>query len=167
MSLASIKPYLVNCFLLTIPVLIWDTLLTDKLPGAYQPDVFWHNLPAWLSYGENSSRTLVFLLTLLMPIRMVSGIQKRGLFVYVAGLLVYFASWLPLIYYPTSSWSHSLWGFMAPAYTPLIWLIGIGLIGQSFYRNIPFHRWYFLSIAFVFVVFHTIHTYLIYNRLHG
>jgi hypothetical protein len=166
MTIASIRPYWANCFLLTIPVLIWDLLLTDKLPEAYQPEVFWHDIPSWITYGESISRTIVFVLTLLMPIRMASSLPKRSLFLYLAGLLIYFASWLPLIYFPASSWSNSLPGFMASAYTPVLWLTGIGLMGNSFYFNVSFHRWYFLSIALLFSLFHIVHTHLIYSRVH-
>ena len=50
---------------------------------------------------------------------------------YALGVLVYFASWLPLIYASDAAWSKSAAGLLAPAYTPLICLTGIALIGGS------------------------------------
>ena len=47
------------------------------------------------------------------------------------GNLVYFASWLPLIYRPEAAWSRSAAGPLAPAYTPQIWLADIALAGAS------------------------------------
>ena len=162
----NIKKYLLNCFLLTLPIMAWNMLLTNRLPEAFQPDIFWKDIPAFLTWGENISRALVFMFTLLMPLRMVTPRQKGGLFLYIAGTLIYFASWLVLIYLPDSAWSNSIFGFMAPAYTPLFWLLGIGLIGDSFYFNWPYRRWYFMLVSIVFLSFHNYHTMLVYFRLH-
>ena len=167
MNITSIRPYWANCFLLTLPVLIWNLILTTKLPPAYQPNVFGHSIPPWITYGETTFRSIVFLLALLMPLGLATDTQKKGLFLYTIGLLAYFASWVPLIYFPASSWSQSWPGFMAPAYTPFVWLTGIGFIGHSFSINLRFHRWYFLLMALLFILFHTLHTYLIYSRVHG
>lgn len=162
----NIKKYLLNCFLLTLPIMAWNMLLTNRLPEAFQPDIFWKDIPAFLTWGENISRALVFMFTLLMPLRIVTHVQKSGLILYVAGTIIYFASWLVLIYLPDSAWSNSILGFMAPAYTPLLWLLGIGLIGDSFYFNWPYRRWYFMLISIVFLSFHNYHTMLVYFRTH-
>jgi hypothetical protein len=55
---------------------------------------------------------------------------------------------------------------MAPAYTPLLWLTGIGLIGNSFYFNLPFRRWFFILISIQFLIFHNWHTLTIFLRRH-
>lgn len=44
---------------------------------------------------------------------------------YALGVLVYSASWLPLIYASDAAWSNGAAGLLAPAYTLLIWLTGI------------------------------------------
>jgi hypothetical protein len=162
----SAQNYFWNCFLLMLPILAWNLALTNQLPNAFRAEVFWNDIPICLTYGENSARTLVFALTLLMPLRFSGQTQKPGLYLYLAGLLIYFASWMALIYFPDSSWSTSLPGFMAPAYTPFCWLAGIGLIGHSFYFNLPFSRWFFLFIALLFLTFHCIHTATIYYRIY-
>lgn len=146
--------------------MVWNIVLTKKLPENFQPEIFWKDIPAFLTYGENISRVLVFTLTLLIPLSVSTTTSKEGLLLYVGGTLLYVASWLVLIYFPDLKWSNSAWGFMAPAYTPLLWLTGIGLIGNSFYFNLPFRRWIFISASFIFLAFHNFHAFIIYVRTH-
>jgi hypothetical protein len=166
MKFKNIQKYVFTCFLLTIPILLWDYMFTDKLPKAFQPDFFWKDIPSFIINIENISRLIMFVLISFMPIKIVAPIQKKGLVLYVIGTLLYFASWLMLMYFPNSAWSKSELGLLAPAYTPLFWLIGIGLIGNSFYFNIPFKRWWYFLITLIFLIFHNWHTYLIYFRTH-
>jgi hypothetical protein len=157
------KKYLLNCFLLTLPIMLWNIFLTDKLPAVYQPDIFWHNIPPWVTYGENISRGLVFLITFLMPLPTRKLYQKTGFWIYLIGLALYFTSWILLIEYPDSQWSNNFSGFAAPAYTPLIWLTGIALIGNSFYFKISYRSWYFILVSIVFVGFHCWHVWLVWR----
>ena len=165
-TVETIKTYLLNCFLLLLPIMIWNIVFMDKLPHEYQPEIFWKDIPVWLKYAENISRTLIFILALLMPLSISTLTQKRGVILYLGGTLLYFVSWLVLIYLPDSNWSNNIFGFMSPAYTPLLWLTGIGLIGSSFYFNLPYRRWFFISTAIIFLVFHNFHTMTIYFRTH-
>ena len=162
----SLKSYLLNCFVLTMPVLIWNIALSQKLPQSFQPETFWHQIPSLLTYGENVSRLLVFILAALMPITYSWKHQIQGWGIYLAGIALYFSSWLMLIFLPTSLWSQSLVGFMAPAYTPFIWLMGIASIGDSYYFNLPFKKWFFVAASLFFLIFHNEHTYLIFVRTH-
>jgi hypothetical protein len=159
--LHSVPKYLLNCFLLMIPVLIWNVLLLKKLPSQFQSEVFWKNIPWAIAYGENFSRTIVMMLPLLMPLSVETVIQKTGLLLYGIGLLLYFTSWTALIFYPTSSWSLSVFGYVAPALTPLIWLIGIGMIGARLYFNVKYQRWYYFAASLFFVTNHCAHAALI------
>jgi hypothetical protein len=52
-------------------------------------------------------------------------------------MIIYFASWLLLIVRPDAAWSRSAAGLLAPAYTPLIWLAGIALVGGSWPYELP------------------------------
>ena len=165
MKVGAIKKYLLNCFLLTIPIIVWNIVFTSKLPQAYQPEIFWKDIPNWLKYAENISRILVFILIFLMPLSISTLTQKRGLILYLVGTILYFASWLVLIYFPDSKWSSNIFGFMAPAYTPLLWLTGIGFIGNSFYFNLPYKRWFFILAAIIFLIFHNFHAMTIYFRI--
>ena len=67
------------------------------------------------------------------------------------GLVIYYASWLPLIYLPETAWSTTAAGLLAPAYTPLIWLAGIALVGGS---------WLYGALSLLFVVVHVYHNVL-------
>jgi predicted neutral ceramidase superfamily lipid hydrolase len=156
--------YILNCFLLSIPILVWDWAFTSKLPIFYQADIFGDNIPPLIVWGENIFRTLVFLLMFLMPLAVLTTKQKLGLLIYISGLILYITSWLLLIYSPNSFWSTSMIGFMAPAYTPLIWLVGIGMIGDSFYFKVQYKTWFFLLSSILFLVFHNWHTYIVYLR---
>jgi hypothetical protein len=146
--------------------MVWNIVMKPKIPENFQPAVFWKDIPAFLTYGENISRAVVFMLTLLMPLSIATKTQKRGLSVYAGGTLLYFFSWVVLIAFPNSEWSNSIIGFTAPAFTPLVWLIGIGMIGNSFYFNLPFRRWFFILTSIIFLVFHNFHTITIYYRTH-
>ncbi|RMA58756.1 hypothetical protein [Ulvibacter antarcticus] len=154
--------YLFNCFLLTIPILIWNILLTDQLPKTTKPEIVLQNISPFVIYGENIVRVIVFAMMVFMPIQISKTIQKQGLQLFIFGTILYFASWLVLIYYPDSLWSKSALGVLSPAYTPVLWLIGIGLIGDSFYFNWSYKRWVFISLSIIFLIFHNIHTYQIY-----
>ncbi len=158
--------YLFNCFLLTIPILVWNILLANKLPKSSVLETLLNNIPSFLLYGENISRTIMFILIFLMPLRISTTAQKKGVALFVAGTLVYFASWLILIYFPNSSWSNSVPGLLAPSYTPLLWLTGIGLIGDALFFKIPYKRWIYFVVVILFLIFHNWHTYLIYFTPH-
>ena len=144
----------------------WNIGLISKLPEAFQQETVGQNSSFFVTSGETISRIIVFALTLLMPLRISTGTQKRGLFWYLGGLALYFISWLALIYFPESEWSVGLAGFSAPAYTPFLWLMGIGMIGDSFYFNLPYNRFYFMGASIVFLLFHNINTIMIYYRTH-
>lgn len=160
----KIKKYLLNCFLLLIPILLWNILLMDVLPQGYQAEIFWKNIPEIVTYSESILRIIVFALPAFMVLSLQSNTQKIGLVLYVLGLLVYFASWLIIIIEPTIDWSQSLVGFMAPAYTTLIWFIGIGLIGQKSFLKVPHLTWIYMTSSILFVIVHTTHTYIVYQN---
>jgi hypothetical protein len=162
-----IRRYLVSCFLLLLPILIWNLLLAAALPPAFQSAEFWRAIPRWVSVPENVLRSLVFLLPLLMPLELASGPQRRRLAMFAAGTAVYFASWVALIAWPDSAWSTSAAGFLAPAYTPALWLCALGLLADHWsIAALPFRRWMYLAAATAFLVFHNLHTAIVYARNH-
>jgi len=166
MKTDTFRHYFMNCFLLILPILGWNIGLTTRLPKAFQQEMFWRDISPFLTYGENGSRSIVLVLTLLMPLTISTRMQKTGLFLYLGGIALYFISWFVLIYFPDSEWSNSLVGFMAPACTPFFWLMGIGLIGNSFYFNLPYKRLYFIVTSVIFLLFHNVHTVKIYYETH-
>ena len=135
-----------NCFWLLIPFLVWNIVFYNSLAHP----AFWHDLdPAhWISILENILRAGIFGIPLFLPLRWKTGENRIGIALYLAGALIYFASWLPLILAPYSAWSSSLVGFTSTAWTTLIWLAGISLIGES-------KLYLFLSVIFTAV--HTLH----------
>ncbi len=158
-----ITRFSLNGFLPLIPILIWNSIFFSKLPAPYQEPLFSHNIPGIITYGETIFRILIFTLPLLFTISMEIPLQKKGWIIFIIGLTLYCISWLLLIYMPDFSWSKSLVGFTAPAYTPLIWLIGLGLIVDKgyFFKYSKFH---YLLPALFFTFFHVYHAIYVYSR---
>jgi len=157
--------YFWNGFLLLIPILWWNWLLADYLPPTYQPATFENAIPPIVVYGENILRFIVLALPVFMKLSIQKKIAKTGLLCYLLGISIYFASWIVLMLFPESSWSTSALGFMAPAYTPIIWLVGIGLIGHHTFIKIPYFPQLYISLSVLFVLFHTLHAYIVFIRL--
>lgn len=156
--------YLINCSLLLIPIFLWNIFLFDLLPVGYSGEVFDHDIPNIIRYGENGLRVIIFGLPLIMILSLRNRIEKNGLILYLFGILVYFASWLALIIYPESNWSHSFLGFMSPAFTPLLWLMGIGIIGNRSFIKIRQLSLIYILFAILFVCLHSAHAYIVFQR---
>lgn len=153
----KLTSYLSNCFLLLVPIFLWNIFLVDSLPPKYSPALFDKGIPSFVSISENVLRGVVFVLPVLMKFELISKRQKVGFALYVIGTLIYFSSWLMLILAPDSSWSESIYGFMAPAYTTLFWLFGIGLIGSKSFLKLRSISIVYLVSAVAFVIVHTTH----------
>ena len=142
----KIELRLLNCFLLIVPLLAWNLVLAPRLNDPrLSSDA---HSPNWLLLAENLTRSLVFVFPLLLPLQAKDGWNKAGLIVYVLGTLIYFASWLPLIFYPTSAWSSSTAGLLAPRLTPFFSFLGVAMLGES---------WPYGLVAAAFILFHTWH----------
>ncbi len=159
-----IRWYATSCGLLLIPALIWNAAMTDQLPPAYAMSEFWRDIPASLGVVENLCRTLVVGLPFFMPLDLATAGQRRGVVIFALGTVAYFASWLVLIAAPSSSWSTSAFGFMAPAYTPALWLLGLGLVGRRMFWGHRYRPWMYFLISGCFLVAHIWHTALVYGR---
>ena len=158
--------YLQNCFPLLLPVIFWNILLVDQLPVYYQSSFFWDDIPNYISWPENILRIILFSMPMLMILEMKDKSQKMGLQLFIYGLGIYFLSWIMQMKFPTSFWSLSILGFTAPAYTSIFFIIPIGLIGKNnFFRIKYLQKTYFL-IGLIFVLFHTWHAVLVYQRIY-
>jgi hypothetical protein len=165
MGIPSALDCLCNCFWLLVPILVFNLVFARQLPPAYQADVFESAIPLGITIPENVFRAMVMLLPLVMRPRASTQSQKLGLGLYLAGVLVYFASWGVLIVAPRSAWSISALGFMAPAYTPILWLVGIGLIGDVLvFPRAFFGPWMYWALSALFLLFHNLHTAIVYSR---
>jgi hypothetical protein len=135
-----------NCFLLIVPLLAWNLVLGPRIT---EPRVTSDaNSPGWLLAAENVTRVLVFALPLLFPLQLKDAQGKAGLIVYIVGTLLYFASWLPLLWSPGSVWSNNSVGLLAPRLTPFLSFLGIAIIGGS---------WLYGSISAAFITLHLLH----------
>ena len=165
MQASRLPGYLANCFWLMLPPLAISGVLGGLLPPVFQPETFWQDIPAWIAWPETLFRILLTGLPLLLPLAITTPRRRWGLAIYGLGILAYGLAWWPLIVAPDSGWSTSLIGFAAPAYTPLIWLAGIGLVGM---RAAPVATrwigWCYAASAAIFLVCHNLHTLLIYAR---
>jgi hypothetical protein len=143
--------------------LIWNIAFVDLLPPIFQRDLFDKDVPAFIIWGENIFRLILFASPAFMPLTIFYRYQKYGLALYVIGTFLYFLSWRPLILYPDGAWSTSLAGFLAPAITPLIFLVGIGLIGYRLFFNVKYKQSIYIVISVLFVIFHVWHVFLTYQ----
>ena len=160
----KIKNYLANCFLLLIPLILWNIALIDYLPKKYGIDVFNKNIPVIIKYSENGIRFILFTLPVFMILSLKTNLQKIGFSMYILGIILYFSSWLLVIINPDSSWSQSLIGFMAPAYTTILFFVGIGLIGNKAFFKFPHLSLVYISLSILFVIVHSLHTYIVFMR---
>lgn len=153
-----------NCYILLLPILIWNILFINKLPLSYQPSEFNRDMPIFVLIGENIFRSIIFILPLALKFDWKPLREGVGLLVYGAGSILYYLSWIALIYMPDSSWSLNIMGFSAPAYTPIIWLFGISLAAKEYYFNISYSKWHLLVPSLFFSGFHISHAVIVYNR---
>ena len=160
------KSYLRNCGLLLQPIFAWNAVFAGYLPWPWSSAETWHDIPTALAYAENAFRLFIFVLPFFMPLELTAVMQQRGLIVYGVGAGLYGASWLAILLAPDSGWSASALGFLAPAYTPLVWLAGLALLGQRLYWGRFYRWWMYLVPAGVFLVAHVGHAVVVYARYH-
>lgn len=159
-----LRYYIQSCGLLLLPILLWNFLFIGYLPPALATDEFSRDIPSFVVLGENTLRTATVLLPFMMPLRLTTAVQKRYLILFLTGLCLYFLSWLVLMAFPHSLWSTSWVGVLAPAYTPSIWLVAIGLLGEKLYWPLSYRRWIYFVFVSGFVVFHLTHAYIVFAR---
>jgi len=129
-----------------MPLLIWNLIYGPKITDPrITSDA---HSSSWLLTAENITRIAVFILPLLIPLQLKEPLSKTGLLIYILGVLIYFVSWLPLLFAPGSAWSNSTPGLLAPRLTPFLCFLGIALIG---------HSWTYGLLAGVFIVIHIWH----------
>ena len=162
MNVWPIRQFVFSCGLLLLPTLAWNVALTRFLPPAITSPESWNDIPPALASTESSLRFLVFALPFFMPLSVSSTLQRKGLVIFIVGTLVYFASWLALIAAPNSQWANSPIGFLAPAYTPMIWLAGLAVLGRRVFF-VTFYRWWmYLALSAIFIAAHVSHAVVVY-----
>ena len=88
--------------------------------------------------------------------------QRRGLILYLAGVVSYFVAYGVQNFAPESGWSTSMIGFTASAYTNLIWMTGLGLLGDRFQFSTSwrYRPAFYIVPATIFIILHTRHSIL-------
>lgn len=161
------RRYVLTCGLLLVPILVWNVTLAGRLPPAIADPEIWGAIPRPLAWAENAVRIVVFAMPFLMPLQVSSRRQQRGLALFVVGTVVYFASWIALIAWPQSAWANSEAGFLAPAYTPVLWLAGVALLGQEFSWGGRYRSWMYAVPSVLFLAVHLTHAALVYAHNYG
>ena len=145
-SFGLLRRYAGSCGLLLLPAIAWNVAFTSTLMPASDMAEFWRDIPAPLVFIENSLRAVVFALPFAMPLHTATQRERRALAIFVLGTLVYFASWVAVMYWPQSAWSGSVLGALAPAYTPILWLPALAVLGQRLFWG-QFYRWWMYLLA--------------------
>ncbi len=151
------RHYARSCGLLLLPAIAWNLAFTSTLMPAYAMAEFWRDIPAPLAFAENALRAVVFGLPFAMPLHLTSTRERSALAVFVLGTLVYFASWLPLMYWPQSAWSASVLGSLAPTWTPIVWLPALAMLGQRLFWGKRYRWWMYLLACIGFLAAHVGH----------
>jgi hypothetical protein len=151
---------------LTLPPLAFSLLLMNVLPTALTPAQFNRDIPSTLLNLENTARVIVFELPAFFSISPSTKTQRRGLIIYLAGLALYLISYGAQNFSPESSWSTSMIGFTASAYSNVFWMVGLGLLGEKFYflRGVRYRPIFYIAPAVIFVVLHTAHAALYFSH---
>jgi hypothetical protein len=161
---AALAHYALSCGLLLLPAVAWNIVMSKHLPPSFQRVEIWREIPTPLVIVENTLRVGVFVAPFLMPLDLSAPGALPGLLIFGAGTLLYFASWLALIWLPGSRWSRRAWGFAAPAYTPLFWILGIALLGERLFWGAFYRWWMYLALGVAFLAAHITHTMLVCTR---
>jgi len=130
-----------NHFAFMIPPLGWNVAFVSRLRMAR----FTGPAPGWLLVAENVARVAVVLYPLLLPIDTKYTLFAPGAGLYGVGLAMYFASWTFVMSSRAPEHGRGLLASCAPAYTAIVWLVGIAVMSRS--------PWYG-AIAAAFIVLH-------------
>jgi hypothetical protein len=153
-----INNYKNNCFWLFIPIIIFNIIFTKYLPEFYLKNI---NHP--IVTIETIARIITIAFSVIMAIKLDNKIGRAGLIVYIIGVLIYFFSYFIVIKVPTILFHNNFIVLLAPYLTSVIWLIGIGLLGNKLFINMPYHYTAYIIISIVFTIIHSIHGYICYN----
>jgi hypothetical protein len=146
-----------------VPPLAISVGLWSKLPGAYG-NAFWDIVPSYVSVPEHVLRLAAFALAALLTFGVDTPRQRWGLLTYLIGLCLYAGSYVVEIQFPDSAWSRSAIGFLAPAWTPLLWFAGIGLMTDDSYSPRRFRGAHFVIVTMAFVGVHVTHAAIVFQQ---
>ena len=61
MSETGLLRYLLSCGLLTVPILVWNVVLTSFLPPVLASKEFWRNIPPFVGYRGLPPRGIILM----------------------------------------------------------------------------------------------------------
>jgi len=154
-----INNYKNNCFWFFLPIIIFNIIFTKYLPEHYLK-----NIKHPIVTLETIARTVTIVFTVIMEIKLDNKVGKVGLIVYIIGALIYFCSYFIVIKLPVTSFNNNIAVLLAPYWTSVLWLIGIGLIGNKLFVIIPYNYIIYIIISIVFAMLHSIHGYICYKE---
>ena len=160
MSYLKLKKYLTNCFLLLVPVLAWNLIFRPYSPELFHPDIYWKNVSPAIKWIESTLLFLIVIIPVFMPLKIRRKRQKAGLVLYLTGLTVYILAWRPLVLFPDGNWSNHPAGFVTPALSLLLILVGIGMIGDRLFFQLPYKRNVYLVISTLYILLHISHIFI-------
>jgi hypothetical protein len=156
-----------NGLWLLVPPLLWNVLLWEQLPPEYSDPFVWDNIPEWILWMEQILRMLTFGLPFFLKLTPATPQKWLAWAFYLGGCLIYFASWLLVIHWEPNPGFVSWLTYLAPAYTPLIWLLGIFFLTRPWTVGQHWIRHFFLFAVVLFCWVHTYHAYLAFSHLPG
>jgi hypothetical protein len=144
-----------NCLWFFMPVIIFNIIFAKYLPENYL-----RNIKHPVIAIETIARAITIAFSMIMAVNLDSEIGKVGLIVYIIGMLIYFCSYFIAIKVPAISFHNNLIVLLAPYWTSVLWLTGIGLLGNKSFLNIPYHYAIYIAISIAFAIIHSIHGYI-------
>jgi hypothetical protein len=157
--LNNILVYKNTCFWLFIPIIIFNIIFFKKLPSFYLRKI---SHPIVLI--ETIARIITIAFSLIMSITLDNKIGKIGLLIYIICTMIYFSSYFVVIYLSDTIFGKNIIVLLAPYWTSVLFLIGIGLLGNKLFINIPYHYMIYIILAIIFSTIHTYHGYLCYTQ---
>ena len=145
-----------------IPILIWNWMFYGFLPSAYQEGGGWEVFPSFLVMAESVLRIITFGLLAFMVLEVESRFQYAGLLIYYGGVILYLIVWTFQMVHPDARWSQSLIGFSALAWSPLLWLIGIGMMSKVYLKKYSILLPIYYIVATLFILVHTLHALIVF-----
>jgi hypothetical protein len=143
-----------------MPVIIFNIILTK-----YLPEFYLKNISHPIIKMETIARIITIAFSVIMEIKPDNKIGKIGLVIYIIGVLVYFCSYFVVIKIPAISFHNNFIVLLAPYWTSVLWLIGIGLLGNKLFISIPYHYTVYIIVSIIFSIIHSIHGYICYNTI--
>ena len=114
-----------NGFVLVVPLLLWNAIFWPRLPAFAGGR---GEVPGWISVPETALRLGVFVLPLFLSLRAEGPARTRGGALYLSGLIIYFASWIPWL---QGVELQSVLFLVGPYSTPMLVFAGIAALCRS------------------------------------